>query len=252
MSKPNSFKNVPPPSGSKAGNPYTRFIPREELGAFASWQPDSLVGDEVHAAEASSASGPAELSAEEWHQRTAAARQSGYHDGYRDGMAALESFKQNFAQQATAQIGALLDAFDEQFKDLDARVAQAVSGIAVELAQQVLRSELAVRPELVAKVAAEAVNAVMLSARHISVHVHPHDLPLVAEGAEETLSARGGRLLADPSIERGGVLVRSDVGDVDARLAQRWTQAAGALAPIVTATTDLDVDFDATIGPEVA
>ena len=230
MSKP-SFKNVPPPQGSKAGSIYTRFIPREELGDFASWQPDSIVGDEMHATPQSAAAEPAELSVDEWQQRIAAARQSGYQDGYRDGMAALESFKQNFAQQATAQIGALLDAFDQQFTELDAQVAQAVSGIAVELAQQVLRSELAVRPELVAKVAAEAVNAVMLSARHISVHVHPHDLPLVAEGAEETLSARGARLMADPAIERGGVLVRSDVGDVDARLAERWAQAAGALAP---------------------
>jgi len=168
----------------------------------------------------------------------AAARQGGYQDGYRDGLVALENFKQSFAQQATAQIGALLEAFDDQFNVLDAQAAQAVSRIAVQLAQQVLRTELIQRPELVAQVATEAVNAVMLSARHISVHVHPHDLPLVAEGAEEALAARGARLMADASVERGGVLVQSDVGAIDARVGARWAQAAAALGSTVALGDD--------------
>jgi flagellar assembly protein FliH len=72
----------------------------------------------------------------------------------------------------------------------------------------------------------------MLSARHISVQVHPHDLPLVAEGAAEALAARGARLQANPAIERGGVLVQSDVGAIDARIASRWAQAAAALGSL--------------------
>ena len=101
-----------------------------------------------------------------------------------------------------------------------------------------LRTELTQRPELVAQVATEAVNAVMLSARHISVHVHPHDLPLVAEGAEEALAARGARLMADASVERGGVMVQSDVGAIDARVGARWAQAAAALGSTVTLGDD--------------
>jgi flagellar assembly protein FliH len=103
----------------------------------------------------------------------------------------------------------------------------------VQLARQVLRAELHQRPELVSAVAQEAVNAVMLSARHISVHVHPADLPLVAEGAEEALTARGARLHADPAIERGGVMVQSDVGAIDARIAERWALAAASLGSTV-------------------
>ena len=231
MSKP-SFKNVPSPPGSKAGTAYTRFIPREELGDFASWQPGTFGAADAARTAAESAEqalAAAEPTAADWQARVATARQAGYQDGYRDGLVALENFKQSFAQQATAQIGALLDAFDSQFAELDALVAKAVTNTAVQLAQQVLRCELAQRPELVATVAAEAVNAVMLSARQIAVHVHPQDLPLVAEGAEEALSARGARLHADASVARGGVRVHSDVGDIDARIAVRWAQAAAAL-----------------------
>ncbi len=230
MSK-TGFKNVPPPAGSKSASPYQRFIPREELGDFASWKPGTFAGTGTGGGAGPAAPPPAPPAptADEWQARIAAARQAGYQDGYRDGLVALESFKQNFAQQAMSQVGALLDAFDTQLQALDGEIAQTLAATAVQLARQVLRSELAQRPELVAQVAAEAVNAVMLSARHISVQVHPDDLPLVAEGAEEALAARGARLAANGAVARGGVLVHSDVGTIDARIGVRWAQAAAAL-----------------------
>jgi flagellar assembly protein FliH len=213
-------------SAAKPANPYSRFIPREELGDFAAWKPGAFG---AAGAAAAAAAQPAEPSADEWRARLAAARQAGYQEGYRDGMAALEGFKQSFAQQATAQVGALLASFDNQLGGLDARIAESVARTAVQLARQVLRAELATQPEQVARVAAEAVNAVLLSARHITVQVNPQDLPLVAEGAEEALKARGARLVANPKIQRGGALVDSDLGSIDARIEARWAQAAAAV-----------------------
>ena len=225
-SKAPGIRNVPPPPGTKPATAYTRFIPREELGDFAAWKPGSLSGQPTEAAPAAA---PAEPSADEWRAQVAAARQAGYQDGYRDGLVALEGFKQSFASQATSQIGALLDSFDAQLDALDRSLADSVARTAVQLARQILRAELKADPALVARVAAEAVNGVLLSARHITVQVHPQDLPLVAEGAEEALQARGARLLANTAIARGGVLVESDVGAIDARIATRWAQAAASL-----------------------
>lgn len=234
-SKAGGRRNVPPPAGAKPASPYTRFIPREELGDFASWEPS-------HFGDANGTAGPTPEppapTADDWQARVATARQTGYQEGYRDGLVALDSFKQSFAQQATSQVGALLEAFDRQLGEIDEQAAHAVTRIAVQLARQVLRTELQLRPELVAQVAAEAVNAVLLSARHISVQVHPQDLPLVAEGAAEALDARGARLHANPAIERGGVLVQSDVGAIDARIANRWAQAAAALGSDETLAGD--------------
>jgi flagellar assembly protein FliH len=241
-SRPPPFKNVPPPEGSKAGTAYTRFIPREELGDFASWKPGAFQGGAARSPsqqqQPQQPAPPAEPTAAEWQARVQAARQAGYQDGYRDGLSALENFKQAFAQQATAQIGTLLDSFDHQLQGLDNQVAEVLAASAVQLARQVLRAELQQHPGVVAKVAAEAVGAVMLSARHIAVHVHPQDLPLVAEGAEEALVARGARLQPDDGVDRGGVLVVSDVGSIDARIATRWAQAVAALG----SETPLDDD----------
>lgn len=241
MSGGRPIRNVPPPQGSKGGTPYTRFIPREELGEVASWKPSTFGGLGAGAAagfagtagSAMQAAAEAEPGSEEARQRLAAERQAlrqaGYQEGYRDGLAALEGFKQHFAAQATAQIGQLLDAFDRQMSELEGRIADSLARAAVQLAQQVVRQELATRPELVARVAADAVQAVMLSARHITVHAHPADLPLIAEGAEEALAARSARLVADESMARGGVRVDSDAGSVDASIESRWAQAVATL-----------------------
>ena len=243
MSTKPGIRNIPPPPNSKAGTTYTRFIPREELGDFASWTPGSFGSTGANAGAGAQQAAPApvpEPTAADWQTRIAAARQAGYQDGYRDGLAALENFKSSFAQQATAQIGALLEAFDRQTEQLDAQLADTVARTAVQLAAQVLRHELATQPQLVATVASEAMHAIMLSARHVVVHLHPQDLPLVAEGAEEAIATRGARLVADPALSRGDVLVQSDVGHIDARVEMRWAQALASLGVAAPPADDSD------------
>lgn len=162
-------------------------------------------------------------------QQVAAARQQGYQDGYRDGLVALDSFKESFAAQTSGQMARVLQALDDDLGRLEQDMAASVARVATELARQVVRSELAVRPGLVAQVAREAVNAVLMSARHITVLVHPDDHALVAQGCEEALAARGARLLAQPGLARGGCKVESDAGVIDAQVATRWAQATHAL-----------------------
>jgi flagellar assembly protein FliH len=170
----------------------------------------------------------AEMQAE-MQTQVAAARQQGYQDGYRDGLVALESFKESFASQTSAQMAQVLKSLDDELGQLEQQLAASVARVATELARQVVRSELSMRPALVVQVAREAVNAVLMSARHITVQVHPDDHVLVSQGCEEALLARGARLLAQPGLSRGGCRVESDAGVIDARVATRWAQATQAL-----------------------
>jgi flagellar assembly protein FliH len=210
--------------GTGQGNPHSRFIPREELEGFTSWRPGSF-GDSTTRPSSLNPAAPAQ----DAQSALQAARQSGYQDGYRDGLVALESFKQSFASQMAAQIGQLVAGFDAEFIALESKIADGVALTATALARQVVRSELAVRPELVAAVATQAVDAVLLSARHIRVHVNPDDHALVESGAADALAARGARLLADAAVSRGGVRVESDMGRIDASIQARWAQAADQL-----------------------
>ena len=235
-------RGVPPPAPgggtARAATPYSRFIPREELGSFAAWSPDTLNaeldaplahGTAGAGSAGSAANGTAPADAPALQAQVAAARQAGYQDGYRDGLVGLDSFKQSFAAQLSAQLGELLRNFDTQLAALEQQMAQAVAEAAVLLARRVVRAELHTHPQQVVEVAAQAVNAVLQSARQIRVLVHPDDHALVAAGAAEALQARGARLVAQPGIERGGCLVESDLGQIDARIATRWQQAAAVL-----------------------
>ncbi|WP_284617110.1 flagellar assembly protein FliH [Aquabacterium humicola] len=238
-------RQVPPPPNSRAGQSYTRFIPREELQGFENWMPDTF-GDSAAAQATVRAAVPpepepsAEAAAQIIQAQLHAARQEGYRDGYRDGLVALESFKQSFAQQLAGQFGLVLTNFDHELGALEQHIATSVSRIATQLARQVVRSELETRPELVVQVAIDAVNAVLMSARQITVYVHPDDQAMIAAGAGEVLAARGARLVGQPNVERGGVLIESDAGTVDARIGARWSQAVQALGTGVDWAPDAD------------
>jgi flagellar assembly protein FliH len=227
-------RSVPPPAGAKP-SAYARFIPREELSSFAAWNPAALSGGVEptaglrRATDQPTAAKDAPHAAAELAAQLRAARQSGYQDGYRDGLVALEAFKQTYASQVTAQLGELTAAYHAELDALQQQMAQAVAAAATQLARQVVRSELATRPDLIAAVAQEAIDTLLTSARHITLRVHPDDHALVALGTGDALAARGARLLADASLVRGGCELDSDIGVVDASLQTRWARAAAAL-----------------------
>lgn len=229
------IRNGPPDSGK---SPYSRFIPREELNSFSAWSPNNLGGTEpirgVHrqpapgeaAAPAASAkaNGPEELA-----RAMHGARQQGYQEGYRDGMAALDSFKQSYAAQMSAQVGSLLESLSAQLEDLQQDMARALAVSATHLARQMVRSELRSHPGLVAQVANEALESLLLSARHMTLRVHPDDLALVTQGAAQMLSARGARVVSDTSLTRGGCMLESDIGVIDASIETRWRRAVATI-----------------------
>ena len=233
----------PPPGGGKPAASYARFIPREELADFAAWTPDAFGDDLAQATGAgrpaskntgkpsseAPAAAPPEPTAEQWLARAEEARQQGYAQGYRDGLEALEAAKRQFAQQISGQMAQIVAAFDEQTQGLESHWADALVQTAVMLARQVVRSEIALRQDCITQVAHDAVSALILSARHLRLRLNPADLPLVEAGCADLLRARTVLLQGDATIEPGGCVLESDLGQVDARIETRWAHAAAVL-----------------------
>lgn len=161
------------------------------------------------------------------------AMKAGYQDGYRNGLIALEAYKQTQAAQLAAymndQIGALAADFHHRLESLEQQLAGRIAGVALELARQVVRSELDQRPEAVLTVAEEALGVLLASARQISVRLNPEDHALAQGSLTEVLQARGARLMPDGSVTRGGCVVESDIAVVDASVEARWYRAAAAM-----------------------
>jgi len=228
-------RQVPPPPGTAAKPSYGRIIPKEEIGDdVQAWRPELFgavqgMKPPISAPAPAAAKAPPPPPPPDPREIIAAVRQAGYQDGLRDGMASADAFKQSHARQVAAQLGALVQSFDTAFAELEARLAEALTEASVALARQVVREELRQHPEHIARIAHEAVEALMLSARHVRLRVHPEDLPLVEAGAADTLRARGASLIADPAVSRGGCLVESDIASVDALIERRWALAASQL-----------------------
>jgi flagellar biosynthesis/type III secretory pathway protein FliH len=94
-----------------------------------------------------------------------------------------------------------------------------------------LGEELSARPEHVASVVERELSRVR-GARHVTLHAHPADLALLEP--VDDLCARlelSGVLTfsADASLERGGCVLESDLGEIDARLETRLALALSLL-----------------------
>lgn len=102
----------------------------------------------------------------------------------------------------------------------------------------VLGEELRLSPEHIRGVVERELPR-LRSGQRLTVHVHPDDLALLETSDSYRARCELGSpptLRADPQIERGGALLTSELGEVDARLETRlrcvlalWKQ--GALSP---------------------
>lgn len=224
-----------PNVGTGSTSPYARFIPREEVRSFEAWAPDSFGGTR---SPNQAAAAPPPITPEKAAEMAQAARQSGYQDGYRDGLVALEGFKQSYAQQVTAQMAQVTEAYRQRLEQLEAGLADHVAMVALALARQVVRSELTTRRELVAVVAQEALAGTLGAAKQVELHVNPEDHALIAAHAGDALAARGARLMPDAAVSRGGCIVDTDVGVIDASIEARWRRAS----ELMGRPSELDAD----------
>ena len=67
----------------------------------------------------------------------------------------------------------------------------------------------------------EAVGRLPAAARDVRVHLHPEDAAAIAERLASTGRERAWSVVEDPTLTRGGCLVRSENSQIDARLESR-------------------------------
>ena len=151
----------------------------------------------------------------------AEARAEGFAAGRAEAMAALEP-------ALAALAGAV-----EQVQASQATAAEALERRAVELglalASKILAGTLAVEPERVVDAVQGALRGIVERER-ITVLVNPDDMEIVTEAIEGVKASLGGIehcvVEAERRVARGGCIVRTPVGDVDARVDTKLERAA--------------------------
>jgi flagellar assembly protein FliH len=157
-----------------------------------------------------------------------AARQQGYEEGFQAGMAAA---REELAP-ATAAVGeALTEAQKLRGETADAVEARAVE-LALRVAEKVVAGTLEVQPERVVDVVRGALRC-LVDRERVTVQVNTLDLELVREAVEPVVSALGGidhlEVQEDRRVTRGGALVRSAAGEVDATIETKLERAREVL-----------------------
>ncbi|MFT4190102.1 MAG: flagellar assembly protein FliH [Comamonas sp.] len=155
-------------------------------------------------------------------------RQQGHAAGYAAGLAEAQAQLQAQLGDEKVRLADLLRHSAQAIEQLHAELGQATIALALDIARDLVRTQLAVRPETLLPLVGEVLRADTGSGP-LRMWLNPDDLDLVQLRLGTELADSACRLIPDATLARGGCRVQSAYGDVDATLQARWQQASGAL-----------------------
>jgi flagellar assembly protein FliH len=152
-------------------------------------------------------------------------REAARAEGYAEGLAAgrVEG------EQACARMKQLAESFGNMLDTLDFRLADMVLELALDVARQVVAGDLRVHPEHILDVVNLALKQMAESSREARLLLNPDDAALVRPHLDQVLDKNRLRIVEDARIVRGGCLIETPQGDLDATLPARWRQVVQVL-----------------------
>ena len=153
--------------------------------------------------------------------------------GEAEGRAAGLAAARNDAAPALGALGTAVQAISDVRAQFVAELEQDAVELAFRLTEQILAGVLTVEPERVLDVARNALRH-LSDRRHVTLVVNPDDLELVSECVEQLQSELGGiehlSVQSDRRVARGGVIARTDSGEIDAGIEAQLARAREIVA----------------------
>ena len=150
----------------------------------------------------------------------AVAHSAGFAAGLEQGRAAVEA--------EAARLRAIISSMSYAMHTLQDEVGLAVAGLALDVARQVLRSELAANRESMLPAIQEALDLAG-SGPNPQLLLNPADVEFVTLHLGEELAANKWRVNGDTRVDPCGCRVTTANGSIDATLAMRWRRVAAAM-----------------------
>ena len=154
------------------------------------------------------------------------ARQEGYAGGHAEGLAA----GRKEAAREAARLRGLADAFSAELNQADERISQQILDLSMDFSRALLRTALAIQPELVIPIIKEAVRYLPALQQPALLFLHPDDAVLVKQQIGDELEKTGWQVAGDPQVVRGGCRVETGSNQIDATLPTRWQRLSAALS----------------------
>lgn len=202
-------------------------LPKEKQSAYQRWEMASF-GDDRPSQNISSTASIAKLS-----EQLASAREKAQQEGYAAGLAEGRNagLKEGRAQaiKEVLHFQSIAKSFQEEITQANELIAQDMLDMSLDLAKAMLKSALAVRPDLILPIISEAVHYLPSVQQPALLSLNPEDAKIVRQYMGEALSKAGWRIAEDKHIERGGCRVETASNQIDASTPTRWQRIASAL-----------------------
>lgn len=155
-------------------------------------------------------------------------RDSAREEGFQQGMQmGRDEAAAQTAPAAQALAVALAEIAAERERVADELEAAAVD-LAIEIAQKAISGAMDVEPARVVDVVRGALRC-LVERERVTILVHPEDLPLVREQVDSLVRQLGGiehcEVQEERRVPRGGAMVRSQTGEIDARITTKLERA---------------------------
>jgi len=162
-----------------------------------------------------------------------AAREQAWMQGEAEGRQAGLAHAAELARPALAALGEALSEVQTVRGELTERLERDAVELAIALAGHIIAAAVEVAPERVIDVVRGALRRLGDREQVVAI-VHPDDLELVAGWVEPLRAELGGiehlGVQSDRRIERGGAVVRTAEGEIDAQLATQLERARATVA----------------------
>lgn len=171
------------------------------------WQPPTVDGDVAHSTNVSL------VTAKQIEGIQNQAYDEGFSQGHHEGMA-----------EAKRQLEPILSSLAEPLADFDETVMEELATLIKVVAQQLVRRELATKPDEIVAVVRDAITALPIASANVSVHLHPEDAMLVRNALSiGDEPEHDYRIVEDPTQGRGGCRVLTENSEIDASMERRLT-----------------------------
>ncbi|WP_407331071.1 flagellar assembly protein FliH [Enterovibrio sp. 27052020O] len=151
----------------------------------------------------------------------AAGFEEGKEEGYQQGL----TEGQQVIEERCQHLDAMLEKLAFPLVQIDHQVQQQVIDMVMHLAKAVIQTEVVTNPQMILNTLREAVNALPMAGRQITIYLHPDDMDVVtAAHSEASLRDREWRLMSEPALNRGDIQVACGDSVVDYRIEDRIKQ----------------------------
>jgi flagellar assembly protein FliH len=144
--------------------------------------------------------------------------------GYQAGLAKAQAESQvslDTLNARVAQLDSILQLLGQPLQQLDGEVEKELLHLTLAVGKQLARRELRVDPTQVIGIIRESLAQLPASAREVRIHLHPEDAVTVRERLAEPTRERAWTIVEDPTLSRGGCMVRTETSQIDVRLDSR-------------------------------